>query len=98
MAIQALLRDMFKNPSGSYDSARILFVFGGLNGIISPVAFQIWAMYRGQAWDATAYCLAYGGMLSAVLSLGGLGIATKDKGVASAMNTTTPSDPPGGQP
>lgn len=96
--LSSLIKDMFKNPSGSYDSARILFVFGGLNGIISPVAFQIWAMARGQTWDATAYCLAYGGMLSAVLSLGGLGIATKDKGVASAMNTTPPMPPEGGQP
>lgn len=98
MKVSSLFRDMFKNPAGSYDSARILFVFGGLNGIISPVAFQIWAMMRGQAWDATSYCLAYGGMLSAVLSLGGLGIATKDKGVASALNTTPPSPPEGGQP
>ena len=92
------LRDMFKGVGGGYDSARILFVIGGLNGIITPVAFQAWAMWRGQAWDATSYCLAYGGMLSAVLSLGGLGIATKDKGIASAKNTTPPSDPPGGQP
>lgn len=98
MAVPTLVRDMFKNPQGSYDSARILFVIGGVNGIFSPVAFQTWAMWRGQAWDATAFCLAYGGMLSAVLSLGGLGIATKDKGVAAANNTVPPSDPPGGQP
>lgn len=90
--------NIFKGVQGSWDSARILFVIGGLNGIITPVAFQAWAMWRGQAWDATSYCLAYGGMLSAVLSLGGLGIATKDKGIASALNTTPKSDPPGGQP
>jgi putative hemolysin len=92
-----LLRDVFKGVSGQYDSARILFLIGGLNGVITPVVFQAWAMYRGQPWDATSYCLAYGGMLSAVISLGGLGISIKEKGVASAKNTT-PNDPQGGQP
>lgn len=92
------LRDMLKGISGGYDTARILFLIGGLNGIITPVVFQAWAMHRGQPWDATAYCLAYGGMLSAVLGFGSLGIATKEKGIASAKNTTPPSDPPGGQP
>lgn len=79
--------DIFKGRDGKPESARVLFVIGGLNGIISPVVFQAWAMWRGQAWDAATYCLAYGGMLSAVISLGGLGIATKEKGVAAANVT-----------
>jgi hypothetical protein len=93
-----LLRNIFKGVSGEYDSARILFVIGGLNGVISPVGFQIWSMLKGEHWDPLAFCTAYGGMLAAILSLGGLGIATKDKGVASAQNTTAPSPPEGGQP
>ena len=84
--------DIFKSPTGNWDSARILYILGGLNGIISPVGFEVWAMWRGQPWDVAAYCLAYGGMLSAVISLGAYGIKTKDNGVADAINKL----PPGG--
>lgn len=92
-------KSMFRGPNGTgYDTARILFGIGGLNGIISPVAFQAWAMFKGEHWDPLAFCTAYGGMLAAVIGFGGLGIATKDKGVASALNTTPPSPPEGGQP
>jgi hypothetical protein len=96
MKIDNFLR-MFKNPMGTYDTARILFGVGGLNGIIAPVVFQSWAMSKGQTWDPVGFCAAYGGMLSVILAGGGLGIATKDKGVASALNTTAPSPPEGGQ-
>ena len=30
---------MFQGPSGGYDTARILFGIGGLNGLIAPVVF-----------------------------------------------------------
>jgi hypothetical protein len=92
------LKSMLKGPSGGYDTARILFVVGGLNGVVAPVIFQAWAMLKDQPWDPLSFCTAYGGMLAAVLGFGGLGIATKDKGVASAVNTTPPSPPTGGQP
>lgn len=91
------LKMMFKGPQGGYDTARILFAVGGLNGVVSPVVFQAWAMVKNQPWDPLAFCTAYGGMIAAILSLGGLGIATKDKGVASALNTQ-PKEPEGGQP
>jgi hypothetical protein len=98
MNTAGMLRDMFKGPAGSYDTARILFAIGGLFGIVAPVVFQAWAISKGQNWDPLAFCTAYGAELAAILSLGGFGIATKDKGVASALNTTPPSPPEGGQP
>jgi hypothetical protein len=92
-----MLRDALKGPTGGYDTARILFALGGLNSVVAPLVFQSWAMWRGQAWDPAAFCIAYGGLLSSIILGGGFGIAAKDKGVASAINTTTPQ-PVGGQP
>lgn len=92
------LKEMFKGPTGGYDVGRVLTGIGGLNGVIAPVAFEAWAMWKGQAWDPLAFCTAYGGMLAAIQLAGGFGIAAKDKGVASALNTTPPSPPIGGQP
>lgn len=92
------LREMFKGPSGSYDVVRILFGVGGGNGVVCPPAFQAWAMARGEHWDPLAFCTAYGGMLAAIVAAGGAAMALKDKGVAAALNTVPPSDPPGGQP
>lgn len=93
------LKEMFKNPSGSYDGIRTLFILGGLNGVVTPVVFQTWQMIENaDKWDPVAFCAGYGGMLAAILAGGGLATATKDKGVASALNTTPPSPPEGGQP
>lgn len=89
---------MFRGPTGGFDVVRILFSIGGLNGVIAPPSFQAWAMYRGEHWDPLSFCTAYGGMLAAIVTAGGLAISTKDKGVASAINTTAPAPPEGGQP
>ncbi len=92
------LADALKGPSGGFDTARILFAVGGFAGVTAPVVFQAWALAKGEHWDPLAFCTAYGGELAAILGVGGLGIATKDKGVASAMNTTPGAPPLGGQP
>lgn len=89
---------MLKGPGGSYDTARILYAAGGGAMTIAPIVFQAVALAKGQPWDPAAFCAGYGGGLAGVLSLGGLGIATKDKGVASAINTVPPTPPEGGQP
>ena len=96
-ATRGMLRDALKGPTGSYDTARILFAGGGAFGIIAPVVFQGWALYKGQTWDAASFCGGYFGGLGAYLGGGGFGISIKDKGVASAMSTSTPQ-PLGGQP
>ena len=91
-------REMFKGPTGTYDVTRILFGFGGFNGVVAPIVFQAWEMAKTGTWDPLAFCTAYGGMLAAILAGGGIATATKDKGVASAMNTTPSTPPLGGQP
>lgn len=78
-----------EGPSGTFDTARILFVLGGVSGIV----YQGVALYKGQPWQPVEF---FGG-LGAYLGGAGLGISLKDKGVASAMNTN-PVQPDGGQP
>lgn len=90
--------DAFVNPSGTLDVTRIMFVSGGVVGGVAPVVFQAVALYKGQPWDPAGFCAGYFGGLGAYLGGGGLGISLKDKGVASAQNTTAPSPPDGGQP
>jgi hypothetical protein len=88
-----------EGPNGvGFDTARLLFAGGGIVGIFAPVAFQAWALHLGQEWHPAEFCAGYLGGLGTYLGAGGLGISLKDKGVASALNTTAPSSPDGGQP
>ncbi len=82
-----VLDDSVRGPGGTYDPVRILFSIGGFNGVLTPVAFQIWSFFKGQEWDVAAYCLASGGMIGAIVTAGGLAIASKDKGTAQAAAT-----------
>lgn len=79
--------DMFKGLTGGYDTARILFAIGGLNGVIAPVFFQIWAFIKNQDWDPVSFCTGYGIMLSGIIAAGGFGIRQKDTGIANGMAT-----------
>lgn len=86
--------DFLKGASNqSPDSARILFFIGGLAAIFAPIGFQVWAMIRHQPWDATSFCLAYGGLLTGYILGGCFGISNKDKGVAkaNAINADAPT-------
>lgn len=76
--------DAFKGPLGGFDTARMLFAVGGIAGII----YQGVALYKGQAWQPIEFFTGFGGYLGG----GGLGISLKDKGVASALQTT-PTQP-----
>ena len=89
---------ILEGPTGDFDSARLLFVLGGFCGVMSPLIYQAVALYKGQLWDPASFCGGYFGGLGAYLGGGGLGISLKDKGVASAINTTPPAPPAGGQP
>lgn len=88
----ASLLDTLKGPNGTFEVARVLFAGGGVSMVTSPVVFQAIALWHGQHFDAMSFCAGYGGGLAGVLSLGGLGIATKDKGVATAKATCTDAD------
>lgn len=88
----------FEGPNGaSFDTARILFFSGGIAGVIAPLVYQSVALYMGQNWHPAEFCGGYFGGLGAYLGGGGLGISLKDKGVASAINTTS-SQPTSSQP
>jgi hypothetical protein len=92
------LVEMLKNPTGTFDIARISLAAGSLGMVVAPIVFQGIALHMGQQFSAAEFCAGYGAGLGAVVSLGGLAIATKDKGVASALHTTAPMPPAGGQP
>lgn len=83
--VKKVSNDSIMGPNG-YDPVRILFAIGGTNGVIAPVGFQIWAMWGNplEAWDVTSFCLAYGGMLGAIVGAGGVSIGSKDKKLAQA--------------
>lgn len=85
-AIGRIINDSVLGPDGTYDPVRILFAIGGTNGVVAPVAFQIWAMIvkGADAWDVVAFCAGYGGMLGAIIAAGGIAIASRDRGTAQA--------------
>lgn len=92
------ISEALKGPLGGWDSARILFVVGGIGVIFGPLIFQGWALILGQEWKPGEFCAQYCGGVALYLGGGGLGISLKDKGVASANATTAPSPPEGAQP
>ena len=85
--------DFLRGPSNtSVDSARLLFFIGGLSAIFAPLGFEVWAMHHDpKAWDVTAFCLAYGGLLTAYILGGTAGIKLKDTGVATYHALTPPN-------
>lgn len=89
MKLRDLVHDSITGPNGTVDPVRLLFCIGGLNGVICPPAFQVWAMILkgADAWDVAAFCLAYGGMLGAIVTAGGIAIGNKDRNTAQAQAT-----------
>jgi hypothetical protein len=92
------LVEMLKGPTGSFDVQRIGFAIGTAGMVIAPIVFQAVALFKGQVFSAAEFCGGYGVGLGSLGLAGGFGIAAKDKGVASALNTTAPMPPEGGQP
>jgi hypothetical protein len=71
-AMVKFVRDLFTGPSNLYyDLGRVGLAFS----LLSAVAYQGWALFQGQAFDA----LVFGTGCAAILGAGGFGIAQKDK-------------------
>lgn len=92
------LVEMLKGPTGSFDVQRIGFAAGTAGMVLAPIVFQAVALFKGQVFSAAEFCGGYGLGLGSLGLAGGFGIAAKDKGVASAIATTAPVPPEGGQP
>jgi hypothetical protein len=81
-------RNMLMGPGNhSLDAGRVLWVFGALAFIIGALVFQGIAVHRGQPFSMVDFGTGFGGGLSVILGLGGLGVSLKDRGVAKAQAT-----------
>lgn len=80
-----LVRHALMGPGNtSFDVGRVLWVCGTVAFIFGSLIFQGLAIYRGQSFSMTEFGTGFGGGLSVILALGGVGISLKDRGVASA--------------
>lgn len=67
----------------SFESGRVIWVFGALSFIVSFIVFQGIALWvKGQPFSPVEFGTGFGGGLGAVLAAGGFGIAAKDKATA----------------
>ena len=81
------LSNIFRGIGGELEIGRTLLASAGAAAIFSPIGFQAWEMHNGGHFDVTAWCIAYPGGLVALVAGGILGIASKDKSVATAIQT-----------
>jgi hypothetical protein len=80
------LSSILQNAAGEYETGRSLLVYGGFMAFTTPPLFMAWAMFRGQQYDVTAYCLAYAGLIVS-LAPTVYSIGRKERDVAVARQT-----------
>lgn len=84
--------DALKGVGNQFEINRVVGAVGSLAYIVGANAFVAWGMYRGAAFDVTAYCLAFpSGLGVAVGAIAGA-VAIKDRGVAAAKATQAATD------
>lgn len=89
--IGKVLRGWFMGPGNEfYDAGRFLWFIS----VVAGIAYSGTNLFVNKAFSI----IEFGAGMGALLAAGGFGVATKDKGAASAANTTPPSPPKGGQP
>lgn len=77
-----------KGPSGGFEINRLVGALGATAYIVGANGFVAWNMFRGAAFDLTAYCLAFPtGLGVAVGAIAGA-VSLKDRNVAAAQATT----------
>lgn len=82
------LSSILKNASGEFEVGRSMLVASGASAITTPVALTLTDMaHNGWHFDPTAFCLAYGGMLTAINGVGVYTIGKKGRDDAIARQT-----------
>lgn len=89
--IKTVLAGWFNGPGNKTPEAGRFLWFAS---VITGLAYAGVHLIRDQVFNI----IEFGAGMGSLLALGGVGIAQKDKGSASAQNTTPPSPPEGGQP
>lgn len=80
---------------GDFELNRLVGAFGGTVYIIGANSFVAWSLHKGQAFDVTAYCLAFPGGLGVVVGAIAGAVAVKDRNVAIAKVTQETGSAPG---
>lgn len=83
---------MLKGIGGEYEINRVVGAFGAAVYVIGANGFEAWqVIWKGAAFDITAYCLAFpAGLGVAVGAIAGA-VALKDRSVATARATDAAS-------
>ena len=77
--------EFLRSANGGLEVNRLIGGVGGAAYIIGVQAFTAWNMAEGREFDVTAYCLAFGGGLAAIVGGTAGAVAIKDRNVASAQ-------------
>ena len=87
------ISNMLRGVTGEFEITRVVGAFGALTYIVGANGFVAWNVFHGgQAFDVTAYCLAFpAGLGVAVGSIAGAA-AVKDRNVATARVTNAAAD------
>lgn len=93
---------ILRGAGGALELNRFNLFIGAIGFVLSTIGFQAWAMARGEHFDVSDYCTAFG-LGFAGLGLGGAGaVALKDRQVAMARTIEqtgrVPAPPPAGPP
>lgn len=90
--------EVLRGIGGTIELSRLSVFLGATGFVVGTLAFQAWAMARGQEFDVTAFCLAFGPGFAALIGGGAGAIAIKDRNVASAKviaeTGSKPATPP----
>lgn len=93
--------DAVKGISGNYEINRLIGAIGSIIYVIGANAFTAYeVVWKANAFDITAYCLAFPGGLAVAVGATAGAVAIKDRAVASATVTRDtgkiPAAPPAG--
>ncbi len=96
------LLNVVRGLNGTVELNRLSLFLAALGYVGGTLAFQAWALSRGQDFDVTAFCLAFGGGFAALIGGGAGAVAIKDRNVAASKvieaTGSKPATPPNAAP
>lgn len=95
--------NLLRGTGGEYELNRVVGFIGGIAYVVGANFFTWYqVVWRGTAFDITAYCLAFPGGLAVVAGGTAVAVAVKDRNVATskvvASTGSKPATPPAPSP